>query len=224
MSENYSLFQSDSSEEDTNELETDAVTIQLDHDQYIHINYSQLCKHSQLIRNNYLISDVRFKLPKDIQKFQYKNKIKTENIISFFKLLQDENTPMTNDKYIDFLKLSDFFQIKKLTKNLTKYYKQNETNIDFIIQSILSTIEKNDDLDDYQFNFSAKIEDILTSHIDEFLKNENIIKLPVSLIYRILDKCNKNKISKNDLFNLIMKSIDNFYALFTFFDIKSITD
>lgn len=117
----HPLLQYDFSEDGIDEFETDLVTIELESNQKISINYSQLCKHSQLIRNKYLISDVRSQLPKDIQKFQQENKIKSSNLKSFFKLIQDEDIEMTNDKFFDFYKLSEFFQVKSLSKNLEKY-------------------------------------------------------------------------------------------------------
>lgn len=101
---------------------------------------------------------------------------------------------MTNNKYFDFYKLSEFFQIKKLTKNLDKYYRENVNNLDFIIAYLLN--ENNSK--NTQFNFIPQMESILVDHICEFLKNEKTKKIPVSSIYRIIkyeriqEKCDIN--------------------------------
>lgn len=212
----YHLLQSDSSEEE--ELEKDLVSIKFYPEQTVQIKYSQLCKHSKLIRNKYLISDVRTKLSKDIQKFQQEKKIDSNNIKSFLQLLQDEDIEMTNDKYFDFYKLSEFFQIKKLTKNLNKYFRENVKDVDFIIQFILNQ----ENPENPQFELEAPMEDTLIYHVDELLKNENIKKLPVSLIYRILEKC--NEIPNGELFDLILSSISTFYVFFGFIDLQKLSD
>lgn len=217
------LLQYDFSEDGIDEFETDLVTIELESNQKISINYSQLCKHSQLIRNKYLISDVRSQLPKDIQKFQQENKIKSSNLKSFFKLIQDEDIEMTNDKYFDFYKLSEFFQVKSLSKNLDKYYERSISNIDFIIQFILNEIETNEN-SECQLNFSLQMERILANHINEFLKNESTVKLPSSFVFRILQESNEEEYPMSEIFNLIIKSIDKFCILFSFIDLKRITD
>lgn len=60
--------------DDEDEEDTDLITIQLDQ-QIIQVHYSQLSKYSQLIREEYLFSDVQNCLPQELKKFQQENSI-----------------------------------------------------------------------------------------------------------------------------------------------------
>lgn len=112
---NYTI---DEEEEDN---ERDIITIKLGLNT-IKVNFSQLCKYSQLIRDEYLISDAQTRLSEELQQLQQENHIDYNNFDSFFKLIQDDDVSMSNDKYKDFLKLSEFFKVKKLIIQLKKYF------------------------------------------------------------------------------------------------------
>ena len=131
------------------------------------------------------------------------------------KLFNDEKVKITNDKYRILFKISSFFKVNSFLKKLKKYEKQHFKDIDFIITTILEEItnQNNNENDEYKLKF--QMEQYLTDKANECFLNKKFKKFPVSLIYQIIDKSDKSKIS-SDLFDFINESIDEFFALFSF--------
>ena len=131
---------------------------------------------------------------------------------------------MSSCQYCDLCKLSEIFKCKSLIKFLDDYSKKNSDNIDFIINAILelnSTIN-----DDALINntFSVKLENYLRSNFKKCIQNQNFSRLPISLIYRIIEKLDPNLILYDDLYDFISKSISDRHTLFSFIDLKQLSD
>ena len=66
------------------------------------------------------------------------------------------------------------------------------------------------------------METYLSNNINKCLKNETFENLPISTIFRIIEKSDKNLISDESLLDFIIKSIDDRIVLFSLLDIKKL--
>lgn len=190
----------------------------------IQISFIQLYKYSQLFRDKYLTEESRESLSEEILQFQNQFDIKEENIILFFKLIQDENVSIINDNYRDLRKLSDYFKVQKLRKFLDKYSKNYLTDLDSIIIQILNSPLLKDPTMGYNDTVNAELEDKLCDKINDCFQNSFFAKLPISIIYRILSKSEIENISSDLLFDFINASVEERYVLFHFLNIGKLND
>ncbi|KAK8875610.1 hypothetical protein M9Y10_005779 [Tritrichomonas musculus] len=143
----------------------------------IQISFIQLYKYSQLFRDKYLTEESRESLSEEILQFQNQFDIKEENIILFFKLIQDENVSIINDNYRDLRKLSDYFKVQKLRKFLDKYSKNYLTDLDSIIIQILNSPLLKDPTMGYNDTVNAELEDKLCDKINDCFQNSFFCKI-----------------------------------------------
>lgn len=68
------------------------------------------------------------------------------------------------------------------------------------------------------------MEDILKDNIAECLSNDNFFKLPIPIMYRIIERSDHDQIQCDLLYDFIKKSIKSRYILFQFIDMKSLSD
>lgn len=218
----------DSSEDD----EDDLVIFQFE-TKTIKVYYSQLSKYSKFIRDKYMFSDIGNVLPDEIHRMQNQYNIISDNIDLFFQLLQDnfnlsENQSLSYIQYLDLLKISDYMQVKKLTKKLIKYSKIHNFDISFIIEIIQYENAKASDNNNNRYEGEIKVniemEDVLVTKIDECLQNDKFKELPIPFIYRIIEKSSKNEMSTDKLYDFIKESVSRFYLLFSFVSLESLSD
>lgn len=212
------------------EEDQDIVKINLNSN-IIQVNFSQLCKYSKLIREEYVISDVEKRLPEELLQFQQENRINEFNIKEFFKLFQEEEIIMTNDKYKDFTKLSQFFKIKKIQNQLKLYFNTHINDVDFIIKTFLDEIElQNQFLTDkntnneIEYKFKKQMEEFLIDNINKSIENKHFHELPTSLIYHIIEHSEQSDLSSELIFKLIKRSPTKLFALFKFIKIENLSD
>lgn len=207
-------------EEEEIEDDYDLVTINLQHNYIFQLKYSQLIKYSNLILNEYLLNDAREHLSTKIQELESDKKIDEKNVIYFLKTFEGKKIKITNDRFRDLFKLSEFFQVKVLLKRLENFWQKHNEDVDFNITILLNEILLNGyDESDFSFN----IEQSLINNIDKCIHNEKFKKLPVSIIHRILESSDRSKLTSDSLFNFIMKSLDTFYVLFSFLDVEKLS-
>lgn len=206
-----------------NEDEEDLILLKLKSND-VKICYSQLCKYSQLIRSYYLNSDIKYQLSGNIQNFQTESNIKEENIIYFFQILQGEHLEITNDNYRDIFKLSEFFQVKSLLQNLDKYSEMHFNDVNFMIHLLLNDSSSSNNFGDLNSEFSTKIQNLLINRIEECIQDKDFPKLPASIIYRMIDKSDRERIVSDDLFKLVDKSIEKLCILFQFLDLEKLSE
>lgn len=210
-------------EEEDEKNEHELIKIQLINNS-ISVNFSQLCKYSQTIREEYLLKDVSERLSQDLQRFQKDYNIDEKNIIHFFELIQKEQISINNDEYFDFCKLSNIYKVTILQKILRKYSHSHSKDIDYIIH--LMTEQKMPG-NEYLFEndlYSVELEDILGSQIEKCLQNENFKKLPISTVFRIIEKNQDIPISIDLLYDFIEELIEERYILFKFIDIQKLSN
>lgn len=192
------------------------------------IYYSQFSKYSKHIRDNYLFSDVVNRFPRELLSFQQQNKIDLENIISFFQYLQqnfniDENLTITYKQCLDLLKISKYLEVKKLTKKLQKYIQNHIKNdADFVIQMIHLEVEN--DTYDQEFHIHDEIENLMATKIESCLQNDEFADLPIPMIYRVIEKGSQNGVFDDILYDFIIKSISKFSVLFSFINLKNLSE
>lgn len=68
------------------------------------------------------------------------------------------------------------------------------------------------------------MEECLSSKIDECIANVNFWKLPISIIYRIIERSDKQQFPNNLLYDFISKNIEERNLLFLFLNIRKLTD
>lgn len=67
-------------------------------------------------------------------------------------------------------------------------------------------------------DFLFQMEEHLTRRIEDCIKSENFIQIPISMIYRIIEKSDKEKVSSDWLLDFILGSIDKLCVLFPLVD------
>ena len=152
----------------------------------IKINYYQLLKWSTFVRENYSIKQIS-QLSEYIQQCQQKYNIKTENIKSFFKYLMDEQAQTTIDQYCDHRKLSKILGVSKYERILKKYSENHCGDVDFILNLLKEQLTL-PNMEDIIGEISSGMEDILSNNLEQCFKNQNFEELPITQIYRIIEK------------------------------------
>lgn len=192
--------------------------------QNIKIHFYQLCKYSLVIEKEYQRYDIEERLSHDIKEFQENYNIQENNIITFFNILKEGKVQIMTNQFRDLFKLSELFKVKFLQTFLQRYSKEHFSDIDYIVNMILSSISetKNDNLQCDEF--SNEMEKQLSSKIEKCLQNENFGDLPISIIYRVIKNSDQKRISSNDLYKFIAQSIDKRYLLFSFLNIENLTE
>lgn len=217
------MLQSNHIKEDNYEND-DLVSFQLELST-VHLYFSQLVKYSKRARDEFLFSDIIKRIPTEIEKVRTKFQLSTENIILFFQLLRQnyniKDDILTYKDCINLLKLSKHFEVRKLTDNIKKYVEDhNKNDVDFIIQMI----QYANDGTEIDQGINKEIEAILVDKIDDCLSNEKFVKLPISIIYRVVEK-SFNKSKKSDkLYDFIKQSMSKLCILFQFIELENLTD
>lgn len=218
MSRNQSAHDDLSSDEyEEYENNSDLITLELRRST-IRLKYWQLCKHSPHIPNIYPKKELQECLSSDIRQFEEENNINEINIINFFKIYQDENVAITNDNFRDYYKISEFLRVKSFLTQLKKYEKKYSNDIDFIISKILDEMSNPRNGLMPKDDFLFQMEEHLTHRIEDCIKSENFIQIPISMIYRIIEKSDKEKVSSDWLLDFILGSIDKLCVLFPLVD------
>lgn len=211
------------SQQDKNKSSKNQILIQLQSSQ-VNIDIFQLFKYSPFIQNEYSIKSIKECFPQDIIQIQNKEKIKEESMITFFTLLSDQNAEITNENYIDLVKLSGLFEIEPLQSLLSQYQKEHFIDIDFIINMLIDqkALYENNDDNTYNDKISSTMEDILINEIDNLLQRANFAKLHISTIYRIIERSD-GKFNSNILYDFIMKSLKDRYVLLKFLELRELS-
>lgn len=219
MNKDKSIF--DLKDETDDEESCDEIILQLTPSNTIKINYFQLLKYSKLVRNEYTEEHIA-DLSEFLKQCQQKYKIKTENIISFFKNLNDEQFKIKENEYCDHKKLSMILNVPKYNIILKKFLKTHQNDVDFILILCVELMNQ-PDLADLIGEISVDMEDILCNNIEKCFLNQNFNNLPITQIYRIIEKSGE-EINSNFLYDFIKKSFENRYILFRFMKIQKLSD
>ena len=137
-------------------------------------------------------------------------------------LIQDEKVDIAIEAYNDIYALSKYFCIPKIIQALDEI-RQNELfqDINFSIEILHGNISSKDTIETY---LACQIETFLSTRINKCIENSNFEKLPISTIYRIIEKSNKKVINHNALLDFIISSIETRFILFKFVEFHKIEE
>ena len=195
----------------------------------INFYFSQLIKYSKRLRESYLFSDAINRLPQEIHKLEEEYHLLPDTMNYFFYLLQqkydiNDETNLTYSQCIDLLRISKFFEIRKLSSKIKEYIESHHIDIDFIIQMILYENNTQTGEDKYQIKVSEEMENFLTNKINDCLTNEKFKELPIQIIHRIINQSPPNVINNDNLFDIIISSMNKFCILFPFLDLQKLSE
>ena len=124
--------------------------------------------------------------------------------------------------YRDLFTLSEYFVIPRFIRVLDDIrQKELFNNLEFTIQLLLNS-ESTDN--NFETKLTSKIEIFLSDRINELIKNRKFSELPVTTIFRILDRSNKEQINVNLLFNFILESVETRFIMLKFVKLHKLTD
>ena len=209
-----SILKIDVSKKKCESDEEDLIKIKLSNGEIIETNFSKLIKQSKYIRDKYKYSEAQHLIQHEMNQIKTDMHINNESIKLFIQLIQEEKVNIPIEHYKDLYALSDYFDIPKFIQELDEI-NQNEIYKDLnftiqILEDLLSTENENDN------KFQNKIENFLTNRINECIQNRYFGELPISTIYRIIEKSNEEDINQDFLIDFILKSIDTRFILFKF--------
>ncbi|KAK8880696.1 hypothetical protein M9Y10_003382 [Tritrichomonas musculus] len=147
------------------------------------INFCLLKQYSNFFYNQ----RKHFKNTEDI-KIQTSNfEITEEAIPMFVACCQNQSFDITDSTAFSLYHLSIQYEVPGLTKLSDEYIKQNYKNL--VLQSISYIIKSRSS--EVKFDLS-KEENVISSHFFEYIDNDQLISLPVQVLYRILNNNSMN--------------------------------
>lgn len=224
-------------EEGFNDINEDDIIIQLT-SSIIKTKYSQICKYSQVIREDYHLKDARDNLSEILLKYSKIYSIREKNIILFFNLINEQNIVITNTEFYDLFILSKLFKVICLEKILLKYVKKHSQDISFIVHLICESNSMknefskeivNEFIMNKSYNFDDKneicafLESILKDRIEECLTNEEFGKLPIPIIYQIIEQSPDKENYADLLYDFVNNSIEERYVLFSLIEVENLS-
>ena len=97
--------------ENDNDEDDDFITFEYESKQ-IKLRYSNIVRYSKLIREKYVYSDVKTRLPEELHKFQKQYDINLDSIFLFFQLYEEcftvNDMLLTYKQFIYITKISEF--------------------------------------------------------------------------------------------------------------------
>lgn len=186
--------------------------------------FSHLFKYSAKIQNEIQIKEIKQMVNNQISILQQTTQIQEKNIILFIRLLNEEDVEISINEYLDLYKLAKFFQVKTLEKYLSKFVLNHLNDIEFIVD-IINEIS-NSNSEDILMNVidSSQLEQSLIGKINDCLKSEKFRTLQISQISRIIQKCSKESIDNNLLYEFIKQNKKERFVLFSFLSIENLNE
>lgn len=199
----------------------ESVQIKLKTEQ-LSIEYSQLCKHSQLAQEKSIYYHGSNLLTELIEQFQSENEIKDSSFKSFVKIINDENAEIQKDEFNDLYTLRNFFKADIITDTLKEFLSKNSADINMIIDLLNEHRQKVDEFGIENDDITSIIENNLSNNIEKCFKNEKFNKLQIATLYRIFQR--NNRPISDELLDFIQESIQDRYILFTFLNTELLSD
>lgn len=214
------------SDYDDSDSDDDRFTIQLNSNA-VDVNFSKLCKYSDVIRKRKGIEDAKNFLNQIFIKYESDYGIEERSVLLFLRIIQDESkTKISPTDFWDLNVLSTLFKTKKLSKILQKYAQNHAKDVSFITMIMNRKNSKNfsfffENIDDSE-SFEVGFEDILKKNVEGCLQCEEFGKMPISVVTRVISE-SESEFSSDSLYSFIKKSIEDRYTLLCFIDIKNIS-
>ncbi|KAK8837309.1 hypothetical protein M9Y10_036740 [Tritrichomonas musculus] len=217
-----SIFQIDVSNSEYEPEEEDLIKIILENDDIIYVNFSNLIHKSKYIREKYKYSEALNSIQDEIDEIKNRLKISPVSLKLFMQLIQQEKINIQIDHYKDFYILSEYFYIPKFTRELDNIgINELFNDLDNTIQILLDSKSVDNE---FETKLTDKIEKILATQINECFEHPKFSELPVSSIYRIIERSSEENVDINLLVDFILKSSTTFFTLFKFVDFQRLTE
>ena len=152
----------------------------------VEVRYSKLVRESKYVRDQYKYSEAKNCIQQEILKLEEEYGISDESIKSFIELVEEEKVEIRHEIFKDIYTLCRYFKSNKYIKILDNIFKEELfSDLEFSVEILRSsTLAKSDD----ETELTAKIENYLSLHINECIKEERFGELPISTIFRIIQK------------------------------------
>lgn len=201
------------------------IEFRLSSSKLINIPIYQFFKFSDLIQQNENVKTIISSMQATFSRIIESKTISDESIEIFSKLILEEKVNISPINYWDLYQLSLIFQVKALQTVLDQYASDHSNDFDFILNLLIER-EKVDEIESkLPKNYrSSHIEDIFVNKVNECFHNKLFDKVPISVIYRIIEKSNENEIDNDSLFEFINHSIGNRFILFQFLKVSKLSD
>lgn len=202
------------------EINDDLIKIQLEKEETCDVNYTKFFSQSLYFKNTYNYSEGLNSIHEEINKIQRKHQIDNEIIKIFFQLIQQGQADISLENWKKIYFLSEYFNIPKFTHELNNFIKiKLYEDLGFTIQMLIDSNEEND----FESKLTSQIEDFLTKRIDECFSSQQFSNLPVSTLYRIIEKAQQN-VNHNLLIDFILETAEERFTLFLLVDYKKLTE
>ena len=198
----------------------DLIDIGLGEEKHFKVNFSKLVSQSKYIRDKYKYSEAIISLTEEILLLQKRTKINDDLVEQFVKYIQTGKVTISYEDFYSMYKLSKTFEITRLTHELeTIIFSKMCEDLTFSIETLISSEGEQEEIDN---DLLAKIETFLSERMNESLSNKHFCRLPVSTIYRILEKSDKKFVNINVLTDFIFESIESRFVLLKFVKLHKI--
>lgn len=101
--------------------------------QIIKIPYLNLMQHSRIVQDEIKQIDIFERLSSSLKSIQTKSKIDDNIIITFFRLLNNEEVELKPDEITNLLKLTDLFKIDALSRIIQNFIRKNAKDVEFVL-------------------------------------------------------------------------------------------
>lgn len=129
--------------------------------------------------------------------------ITEESIHAFISCCQNQPFDITNSTVFLLHKLSIQYEVPELSKLTDEYIQKNHKQLIFQIISENQNLKVNFDL--------SEEEEIIVAHFFEYVNEEQLISLPINVLYRIVNKLKLKKMdsqSRNQFIEFLFKCLD----------------
>lgn len=209
--------------EDEKDSDSYKITFDVSSDK-IKVSFVSLAKYSQIVQDQLKNDNIFKELSEKLNEYQKANHIKTESIIHFFKILEDNEISINNDEFLDLSKLATIFKVKPLDRYLKKYLNDQFTDIDFILTLIIEEEKNKNDEETNIINndLLIEMESCLIKNINDCFQNPKFEQINHSILYRLFES--SEEINSSLLYKFICKSIEERFIFFRFVKIEELSE
>lgn len=146
------------------------------------IDFGLIKKYSNYFYNN----RKSYKGTNDIELQVNDFEVSEESIRAFIACCQNQPFDITNSTVFSLHKLSIQYEVPALSKLADEYIQKNYKQLIFQILSESPSLNVNFDI--------GKEEEIIVSHFFEYINEEQLVSLPIHILYRIVNKLKLKKV------------------------------
>ena len=209
--------------------EEDLIRIKLEEEDEVQVSFSKLVTYSKYIRDKYKYSEAKIFIEHDLKNYSKNNNIKTSSIKHFIELFYEEQVTIFKEEFFDIYRLSEYFDIGVFIFSLDelleeRLYKDIDITLEFLKenQEILYKGDQGDQEEETRLN--DKIENFLSTHINECLLSDEMNVLSTSTIYRLLEDSCKETLDFEILIEFIFKSLDTRFIFLKFVELHKLSE